>query len=170
VEFLVEADDIPVSHEKVQTLCKQAIGDAKTPREKIHRLVSFVSQYITPDNRVRPNRVLNLIDVRKGVCTEYARLLTTLARAAGVPARTVYGLGYMGDDVRAFGPHAWNEVVIDGNWVPVDPTWGETELDGAHVRIGANRPDQAVDPVALTGMLATFGRHSFRLVEVQQRK
>ena len=34
---------------------------------------------------------------------------------------------YMGDDVKSFGGHAWDEVVLDGKWVPVDPTWNETE-------------------------------------------
>ena len=46
------------------------------------------------------------------------------------------GLAYMGDQFQAFGGHAWAEVVLDGKWVPVDPTWNETKLDASHIRIG----------------------------------
>ncbi|MHC4861626.1 MAG: hypothetical protein ACYTDY_16220, partial [Planctomycetota bacterium] len=35
-----------------------------------------------------------------------------------------------------FGPHAWNEVVLGGRWVPVDATWNETVADAAHIRLG----------------------------------
>jgi len=78
-----------------------------------------------------------------------------LARAAGVPAREVSGLMYMGDDVRAFGAHAWNEVVLDGRWVPVDPTWNETELDAAHVTLDRDGHSSA--------MMETLGRLTFRV-------
>ncbi len=45
---------------------------------------------------------------------------------------------YAGDTLRAFSPHAWNEVVIDGLWVPVDPTWGQTTIDATHLRFPAS--------------------------------
>ena len=76
--------------------------------------------------------------MHKGDCTEHTLLLTTLARAVGIPARSVSGLVYMGDAYRAFGGHAWNEVVIDGRWVPVDATWGQMQLDAAHLRLAAD--------------------------------
>ena len=46
------------------------------------------------------------------------------------------GLVYMGDEVQAFGGHAWNEVVIDGKWVPIDATWNETTLNPTHITFG----------------------------------
>ncbi len=85
-DYVAEAHDFPISHEKVQALAKKAIGDAKTPQAKVERLVSFVNDYIKPNDKVRPDRVLQLIEVRKGACTEYALLFATLARAAGIPA------------------------------------------------------------------------------------
>jgi transglutaminase-like putative cysteine protease len=80
--------------------------------------------------------VLEVIRRRRGDCTEHAALFTALARAAGIPARTVGGVMYMGDEEKAFGGHAWNEVVLDGAWVPVDPTFDEVRADCAHVRLG----------------------------------
>jgi len=41
---------------------------------------------------------------------------------------------YLGDDVKAFGGHVWNEVLIDKHWMPVDAIWGEVETDATHIR------------------------------------
>ncbi|MBU0987214.1 MAG: transglutaminase-like domain-containing protein, partial [Proteobacteria bacterium] len=98
------------------------------------RLVEFVYQYIEDDYSANPLTVLDIIATKKGDCSEHAALFTALARASGIPCRTVGGLIYLGDASQEFGLHAWNEVVIDGVWVPADPTWGQTLIDATHLR------------------------------------
>ncbi len=132
-EALAEDSDHPVKNETVQALAKQAVGDATTDRERVNRLVAFVSDYIADSYAAEPLSVLDIIEVKKGDCTEHTDLFTTLARAAGIPARRVGGYAYMGDGPKAFGGHAWNEVAIDGHWVPIDATWNQTEVDGTHI-------------------------------------
>ncbi len=165
-DYLQATDTYPSNHPKVQALVKQALGDAQTPREKVDRLVHFVSGYLRPDLATRPRSLLQLLTVRKGACTEFALLFTTLARAAGIPAREVSGLIYLGDDQKAFGPHAWNEVVLDGCWVPVDTAWNETEVNPTHISFGGGRSD---DLNWQTGFLKTFGKLSFKVVEVRRK-
>jgi hypothetical protein len=164
---LAETDIYPITNEKVVALAKKAVGEAKTPREKVDRLVSFVAKYIAGDYNVRPRNLLQLLELRKGACTEYALLFTTLARAAGIPAREVTGLYYIGDDAKAFGPHAWNEVVLDGRWVPIDATWNETEINATHISFGSNQTDH--DLTVLAKFLATFGKLTFKVVEVKKK-
>jgi hypothetical protein len=166
-ENLAETEHYPTTHPKVQALVKEAVGDARTPREKVDRLVHFVSQYISADYRTRPRNLIQLLSVKKGACTEYALLFATLARAAGIPAREVAGLYYMGDELKGFGPHAWNEVVLDGHWLPVDAAWNETEIDATHISFGPSRPD---DYNWMAKFLATFGKLSIKLVEVRHKK
>jgi Transglutaminase-like enzymes, putative cysteine proteases len=62
---------------------------------------------------------------RKGVCIDYARLYAAMARAVGLQARVVTGLGY--DGKGGYGPHAWNEAYIEEQqrWVPLDATWAQ---------------------------------------------
>jgi transglutaminase-like putative cysteine protease len=158
----------PIKHAKVQALVKEALGDAQASKDKVARLVAFVHRYIQGDYKTRPHSVLQLLEVRRGACTEYALLFTTLARAAGIPAREVTGLYYLGDDEKAFGPHAWSEVVLDGQWVPVDPAWGETELDAAHLTIGSTKGDKELN--LMVDFLSTFGKVSFKLIEVKTKK
>jgi transglutaminase-like putative cysteine protease len=120
--------------------------------------VHFVSKYV--EDKVAPSNpsVSEIITSKKGDCSEHALLFVTLARAAGIPARQVGGLMYMGDDVKAFGGHAWDEVALDGQWVPVDPTWDETTADATHITL--ERDDKGM------GFLATLGRLRVQLKEV----
>ncbi|ALS26738.1 transglutaminase-like domain-containing protein [Paenibacillus cisolokensis] len=77
---------------------------------------------------------------RKGVCIDTARLYALMARAAGLEARVVTGLG--ADGQGGFGPHAWNEVKVDdGRWIPLDATWASSgnwfdppNFDETHIR------------------------------------
>lgn len=74
-----------------------------------------------------------VLDKRIGDCTEHTWLFTALARAAGIPARPVYGVAFSGG---SFAYHAWAEVELDGRWVAVDPTWGELRADATHLALG----------------------------------
>ena len=53
---------------------------------------------------------LTVLENKAGDCTEHTLLFTTLARAAGIPARQVGGVVYVGGDKPSFGWHAWSEI------------------------------------------------------------
>jgi hypothetical protein len=163
-DSLAETTTYPISHPKVRALARKAVGDAKTPKEKVERLVHFVAEYITPSYTAQPLSLFDLLKGKKGDCTEFALLFTTLARASGIPTREVTGLLYMGDDQKAFGPHAWNEVVLDGLWVPVDASADQVEVDPTHISFGSGLRD------GVTGFLLSLGKLSFKLVEVKRRE
>lgn len=84
---------------------------------------------------------------RAGVCRDYAHMLITLVRAAGIPARiaSVYALGVEPQDF-----HAVAEVFLDGAWHLVDAT-GMAE-PSAMAKIGVGR--DAADIAFLT----TYGQ------------
>ncbi len=160
---LAETTAYPITLPRVKELAREAVGDAKTAAEKVKRLVQFVHDYVEPSLSAGVPRLQDLIDRKSGDCKSYALLFAALARAAGLPARELGGLVYMGDDVKAFGGHAWNEVVVNGHWVPIDASLNETELDAAHISFGS-------DSDALANLLTSLGKLSFRLVEVQRAK
>jgi len=70
----------------------------------------------------------------KGDCNEHSALYCALARAAGIPARTATGIVYL--DGR-FYYHAWNEVLLDGSWFPVDSTFGEFPAGALRIRFSS---------------------------------
>ncbi|MEO8199849.1 MAG: transglutaminase-like domain-containing protein, partial [Gemmatimonadota bacterium] len=74
-------------------------------------------------------------------------LFVGMARASGIPARTVSGLLLSGD---RYYFHSWAEVYL-GRWVAVDPTYDEVPADAGRIRlaIGAlSRPMELLPLVA----------------------
>ena len=57
-----------------------------------------------------------MLEQRFGHCWDYSDVFVTLTRAAGVPARQVLGWVY------GLSGHVWAEVLIDDQWVQIDPT------------------------------------------------
>ena len=55
---------------------------------------------------------------QKGICFDYAALFAGALRSQGVPTKLVMGYA---PDIEEY--HAWNEVLIDGEWVVVDTTF-----------------------------------------------
>jgi hypothetical protein len=157
-EALQETATYRITNAKVVALAKQAVGDATTDREKVARLCKFVHEYITYEIVYMP-RIEDLLERKKGDCKSYSLMFTCLARAAGIPTRQAYGYFYMGDEIKGFGGHAWNEVVLDGQWVPVDATIGLADARVPFylsVGTGATAADNQ-----------THGKLSFQVLEVE---
>ncbi|MHC4779991.1 MAG: transglutaminase-like domain-containing protein [Planctomycetota bacterium] len=159
-ENLKETSNYPIHHDIIVKLRDEALGTASTDREKVSKLIHFTEDFIRDALAADKPSIFAIIKKRKGDCSEHAHLFCALARAAGIPAREVGGLAYMGDKIQAFGGHAWCEVVLDGKWVPVDPTWGEVLADATHVSFG----DQGG-----TEFFALLGGLRFKVISVNGR-
>lgn len=72
---------------------------------------------------------VEVLQSRRGDCNEHTVLFVALARAVGLPARMCAGIVYLDG---AFGYHAWPLVWV-GQWVPMDPTFGQLVADPTHV-------------------------------------
>lgn len=120
----------PADDEQLVDLAVQAIGGIDGAQAQTDALTLFVHRYLRYRDSAGVRSVYDTLRDRHGDCTEYADLTTTLARAVGLPARTVIGLAYRDDE---FALHAWNEVVVDDVWRGVDPTWGLTRLAATHL-------------------------------------
>jgi transglutaminase-like putative cysteine protease len=70
-----------------------------------------------------------LFTMRQGYCTYYASAMAVMARSLGIPARVAVGYATGTYDealgayvVREADAHAWPELLIDGRWLPFEPT------------------------------------------------
>lgn len=136
---LAETLSYPTSHPQVARLARQAVGDSENPEERLAHLVDFVHEYIAYRQQGPQRTVLETITERSGDCTEFANLLTALARSAGLPARTVMGLAYSDGAEASLAFHAWNEVSVNGAWRAVDPTWNQSRADATHIPLPDNQ-------------------------------
>jgi hypothetical protein len=100
-----------------------------------------------------------------GDCTEHAVLFCALARAAGLPAREARGVTLRGDGA---GYHAWAEVLIDGRWVPVDPTIDAVGLPAAYIRLGTSAGD-GTEPAGVAALVRLLGRTELAIVSATRR-
>ena len=140
----------PIEDERIDRLTRSAIGDLQDPDVKLEALVGYVHDYLSYQPGSETKSVLSLLDNPVGDCTEFAELLTTMARNSGLSARTVFGLAYADRQEPAFVFHAWNEVKINGRWQSVDPTWNQIRVDATHIPL----PDsEAVALMLLTGSI-----------------
>jgi hypothetical protein len=87
-----------------------------------------------------------VLESGQGDCNEHTVLFVAMARALGLPARTAVGLVYVNG---SFFYHAWPEVWI-GEWVAVDPTFGQYPADAAHLRFVVGGLAQQVEIVRLS--------------------
>jgi hypothetical protein len=143
-EALKSTPRYPLANETVKKLSVEAVGSAANDRSKVQNLLRFTRAWIQEGLNVKSITVMDVIQSKKGDCTAHALLFTTLARAAGIPARETGGWIYTGDRNLAFGGHAWCEVILDGQWVPVDSVWTEIQLNPGHIQGIRNSKPQAL--------------------------
>ena len=163
MKALEETTEFPTKDPQVIALTEKAIGGATRTKAKIKRLIDFVDEFIIDDTRNEPLSVNDIIETQRGDCTEHSQLFVTMARAAGIPARTVSGFIYGETSVYCFGGHAWCEVEVDGHWHPVDPSWGETMINATHIRISSDRPSAEELEIYMGGL-------KFRVISVTDKK
>lgn len=140
--FLRPTSSHPADHPRLKALAEEIrapLGKNVDDHALAEAILDFVAGYIenVPESpyAYHTTSVFDVLDNRTGDCTEHSQLFVTLARAAGLPAREVSGFVYGGDDrAPSLGGHAWVEVMIDGWWIGMDPTWEEIQLNPSHVQ------------------------------------
>lgn len=130
--FIGEELDYPVSHRRIQSMVQSALGTSD-PRLLAERLLNAAHKALQYAEDNPAGGVLKALDRGFGECTDFADLLTTLARASQIPARTVFGLAYRDGSRPGFMYHAWNELYLNDRWVPMDPTWNQAQIDATHI-------------------------------------
>ena len=122
----------PVSEPQIKQLAERL----KSP-ENIYKFVVENLSYdygSVKSSLTRRGALNSLENPKKSSCSQFADLFVALARAAGIPAREIEGYAYTdnqsieqsmfeGDLL-----HAWAEYFDreKGQWLMVDPTWGNT--------------------------------------------
>ena len=86
----------------------------------------------------------------RGVCQDYAHILISMCRFAGIPARYVAGM-MVGEGAS----HAWVEAWVDGSWIGIDPTHNRL-VDETYIKLthGRDFGDGAIDKGCFIGFAA----------------
>ena len=130
-ELTIEANDHDIT-----ALAKKITYGSETLWEACCKLSSWVAENI--DGSILDGSAKETYESKSGLCGAQSRLLAALCRAAGIPARVVWGCLYTREMGGSFGHHGWNEVFMGkAGWIPIDVTIHETDyLDSGHFRLG----------------------------------
>lgn len=111
-------------------------------RETLHHTFEYA-----PGSTAADSPMERILESGRGVCQDYAHVMTAILRMWGIPCR--YVSGYLGPDSArsATGEsHAWVECWLPGpGWVGMDPT-NNSGGDERHVRVAVGRDYSDVPP------------------------
>lgn len=134
---------------EIVTLAIRIIGLERDPRVMVQKLNQWVSDSVADVVTFSVPNAITVARSRRGDCNEHTQLLLALTRAIGVPARFASGLLYVNGK---FYYHAWPEVWL-GEWVAVDPTFGQFPADAAHLRFVIGGISRQTELLQLMGNL-----------------
>lgn len=134
---------VPSTDPRIRDLAATIVAGRATAAEQAQAILDWIGVNV----RKEPADVFSALDVlAKGgaECQGHAYLYAALARASGIPTRVANGLVYSAE-LGGFAYHAWNESLIDGQWIAIDPMFGQRPADATHVRLvyGENLADLA---------------------------
>jgi transglutaminase-like putative cysteine protease len=142
---LIQSDD-----PRIQAEARDAVGRWERDASAVAGiLTTHVDRMLDKTVTFSIPSALQVLDSRQGDCNEHTVLYVALARALGLPARTAVGLVYLNG---SFFYHAWPEVWL-GEWVAVDPTFGQYPADASHIRFVVGGLAQQVEIIRLIGRL-----------------
>lgn len=135
-EYLQPNAMVQSDHPQLTARALEIVGDERDAWAAACLLERSVHNHMTgrQTGDAEEKSALQAFQTRTGDCSEHAMLLTALCRAAGIPARVVYGKAYMGG---VFGGHVWTEVFISDGWYALDGTLGLGYVGPTHIRFSS---------------------------------
>jgi transglutaminase-like putative cysteine protease len=143
-EPLVQSDD-----PRIEAQARRIVGNERRAGRVAELLNSWVYQNLEKRITISVPSAAQVLETRSGDCNEHTVLYVALARSLGLPTRTAAGVVYLRG---RFFYHAWPEVWL-GEWVAVDPTFGQFPADAAHLRFVIGGLARQVELVRLIGRL-----------------
>ena len=136
-------------HPEIRRLAAKIVNGEKDARKAALRIKDWVYKEIAKEPTVSIPNALEVLQTRRGDCNEHTVLFNALARASGIPAKTVVGVVYVRD---AFYYHAWSEVWL-GQWVSLDSVLDQFPADATHIKFLEGEIDRQIDILQLIGNL-----------------
>lgn len=143
-EPLVQADD-----PRIQAQARQIVGRERRAGRVAELLTRWVYETLEKRITISVPSAVRVLEDRSGDCNEHTVLYVALARSLGLPARTAAGVVYLRGQ---FYYHAWPEVWL-GEWVAVDPTFGQFPADASHLRFVVGGLARQMELIRLIGRL-----------------
>ncbi len=131
--LLIQSDD-----KRIRKLAARIAGEETSSLIVAERINQWVFDNVRKKITFSLPSAVEVLESREGDCNEHTTLYVALARAVGIPSRIAIGLVY---HKGRFYYHAWPEVYV-GEWMAMDPTFGQPVADATHVKLLEGGLDQ----------------------------
>ena len=134
--YMVPEEMIESGDPEIMDIAREVADGQDNAWEAAKKLSEWVAENI--DGSIYGGSAKETLERGNGACGSQSLLMAALCRAAGIPARVVWGCMYTPVDGGSFGHHGWNELYMgEAGWIPVDVTSHETDyVDSGHIRLG----------------------------------
>ncbi|MCX7991173.1 MAG: transglutaminase-like domain-containing protein [Proteobacteria bacterium] len=132
-KYLKATPKIQSNDKEIAETARKIVADAKTDEEKVKKVLEWVNKNIKKSLKDRAS-ALEVLKTKEGECEAHSMLTAGLLRSLGIPAKIVGGITYS-EENKGFLYHAWNEVYLNGYFVPVDSTFGEYPANPTHIKL-----------------------------------
>ncbi len=156
--YLTPSLAAPAGDPRIAGLAREIAAD-RSGRAAVGALVDWIRHNIGRA-AVDAFTALDVLRTRQAECQGHSFLYAALARAQGLPTRVVNGLVYS-EEHGAFLFHTWTETWLDGQWLAVDPTFGQIGVDATHLKLL-----EGENPAELMPLLGYLGRTRARVLEI----
>jgi hypothetical protein len=136
---------------EIVAAARRIVGDETDAFKAAKRINQWVFKHVEKKGLAAISNAAAVLKQMEGDCSEHSVLFVALCRAAGIPAREVTGIGYA-PKMGGFGYHAWGEVFV-GEWVQMDPAWGQNLVDPTHLKFGVGEEQSMFAIGSLFGSL-----------------
>lgn len=147
--YLQPTPFLQADHPDIRTLAVKILSGETNSFRAAVKIKDWVYQEIAKQPTVSIPNALEVLRTKKGDCNEHTVLFNALARAAGIPAKTVVGIVYLRG---AFYYHAWSEIWL-GEWISIDSVLNQFPADVTHVKFLEGEIDRQLDILQLIGNL-----------------
>lgn len=123
-QYLQGSSMVNVTDEAVQAQADEIVEGKTTYLDKARAVYDWVYDNMVRDEDVTgcgQGDICALLNTRSGKCTDINSTFVGLCRAAGVPAKEVFGIRMNADDITT-NQHCWASFYLPGTgWIPADP-------------------------------------------------
>lgn len=158
--YLRPAERIESDAPEIVARAKELAAGSKNSLETVKALSIWTADYLKDTVDDKAVGAVAALKAKSGNAQAHGRLFTALARAVGIPTRSV--AGFVSLEGKGFVYHSWAECLLEGNWLPVDPTYAQAPADPTHLKLITG--DAAEDVAALVSLI---GRIRINIIDTQ---
>lgn len=164
-EYLGSSYFINANDENVKAHSASAVGQEKDPWRRAVLIERWVYNKMAKKNYTEAFATADHVARSlEGDCTEHAVLAAAMCRAAGIPARTAFGLIYIENGRPAMGFHMWTEVWVRGQWMPIDATLGQGFVGATHIKVSDHSWHEVQTVTPLLPVVRVVGKVAIQVI------